>query len=260
MFEGKIDMKKVNMMMGAFVALALTVVVSGCLTRGETYTKTQNTDGSYTESRASIFGTGDKASQVAAEGMFADGTADALGAGFKSANASQTSTGIDGTLAGMGQMFIGMAQLASTFQSMQSGGILPITTATAASSDTAVTPAASTVTTAATKNNTAMASGDGLPEIVILGNKSTCSLCNKLWAALDVPALMAATGASVIDADKTDNPTVYTERRISGAMDWPYVRIYKSGKVVSEFSGRGLTQETLLALACNALGTCADTK
>ena len=238
----------------------MIIAMSGCGTVAYTVSEKTSPDGTKTYTKAKVFGFGDKASEIAASGMFSDGSDDALGSGFKDANASQKSTGIDGTLAGMGQMFIGMAQLASTFQSMQTGGILPVKTATSVpivSQDTSGPSAEATIA----KNNTVMLGVPSTSEIVILGNKSTCSLCRALWGKLDVTALSAATGASVIDADEIANPSAYKERRISGTdWTWPFVRIYSDGKVVSEFSGRGLTQETLLAKACEALGTCAPTK
>ena len=100
-------MKK--LMMLASVA-AVAGMVAGCFTSATAYTETKHADGSVTVSKVKVLGTGDKASQIASEGLFADGTASDLGAGVKTASASQTSTGIDGTLAGLGTVLQGMAQ------------------------------------------------------------------------------------------------------------------------------------------------------
>ena len=99
-------MKK--MMMFAAV-LAAVGMVAGCFTSATAYTEKTNPDGTKTVSRVSVIGTGDKASQVAAEGLFADGTQDDLGAGVKTASANQKSTGIDGTLKGVGDLLGGIA-------------------------------------------------------------------------------------------------------------------------------------------------------
>jgi hypothetical protein len=99
-------MKK--MMMFAAV-LAAVGMVAGCFTSATAYTEKTNPDGTKTVSRVSVIGTGDKASQVAAEGLFADGAADDLGAGVRTASANQTSTGIDGTLRGVGDLLGGIA-------------------------------------------------------------------------------------------------------------------------------------------------------
>lgn len=88
----------------------LLAFVSGCFTAAGAWTEKTYPDGTRTVSKVHIVGTGDKASQVAAEGMFADGTAEDLGAGVKKANASQESTGIEGTLKGLGSLLQGLGQ------------------------------------------------------------------------------------------------------------------------------------------------------
>lgn len=89
--------------------LAAVGMLAGCFTSATAYTEKTNPDGTKTVSRVSVIGTGDKASQVAAEGLFADGAADDLGAGVKTASANQKSTGIDGTLKGVGDLLGGIA-------------------------------------------------------------------------------------------------------------------------------------------------------
>jgi len=93
-------MKKLMML----ASVAAVGMVAGCFTSATAYTEKTNPDGTKTVSRVSVIGTGDKASQVAAEGLFADGAADDLGAGVKTASANQKSTGIDGTLQGVGDL------------------------------------------------------------------------------------------------------------------------------------------------------------
>ena len=122
------------------VLMCSMMFLAGCFTRAKAYTKTMDKDGNVlTESVVSIVGTGDKASEVAAEGLFADGTKEDLGAGVKSAKAAQTSTGIDGTLAGMGTLMQGMAQFMAASQGVKAPAKAAVVSSTASSaSDTDV--------------------------------------------------------------------------------------------------------------------------
>ena len=94
-------MKKMMMFAAALAAVGM---VAGCFTSATAYTKKTAPDGTVTESRISVTGTGDKASQVAAEGLYADGAPDDLGAGVKTASASQQSTGIAESFRAFGDM------------------------------------------------------------------------------------------------------------------------------------------------------------
>jgi hypothetical protein len=95
-------MKKLSIMTMATALMALACV-SGCVS-AKAFTKVKNPDGTQTESSAAVWGWGDKASQLAAEGLFADGTVEDLGAGFKTTSASQESTGIAQTLTALTQL------------------------------------------------------------------------------------------------------------------------------------------------------------
>lgn len=108
-------MKKLMTIAGLFAVLA---AMTGCLTRASAHTKkTVYSDGRVVyESYTSIIGTGDKASEVAGDGMFADGTEEDLGAGFKKGSANQQSTGIKETLEGVGALIGPIAQLAAASQ------------------------------------------------------------------------------------------------------------------------------------------------
>jgi len=113
-------MKK--LMMTAAV-LAACGMVAGCFTAATAWTERTNPDGTKTVSKVRVIGTGDKASEVAAEGLFADGTTDDLGAGVKTASANQQSTGIKETLEGMGVLLSGLGSLMARPQvlSVQAG-------------------------------------------------------------------------------------------------------------------------------------------
>ena len=54
-------------------------------------------------------------------------------------------------------------------------------------------------------------------------------------------------GVSVIDAGRQGtNAAVYAAKRPIGAFVYPLVRVYANGALVGEFSGRGLTQSSLV--------------
>lgn len=112
-------MKTLICCVAAFAACACLV---GCFTSAVALTERTHPDGTVTVSRISVIGTGDRASQVAAEGMFADGTLEDLGAGVKHAAAAQESTGIQGAFAGMGSLLQGMSQFVATTQGFPVAG------------------------------------------------------------------------------------------------------------------------------------------
>ena len=121
-----------------FAALAAVVgMVAGCFTSATAYTKKTAPDGTVTESKVKIVGTGDKASQIAAEGLFADGAADDLGAGVKNASATQQSTGIKETLEGMGVLLTGIGTLVAKTQGIPTASAAVPESSASGSSDTA---------------------------------------------------------------------------------------------------------------------------
>ena len=101
-------MKKMMMFAAMLAAVGM---VAGCFTSATAYTETKHADGSVTVSRVNVIGTGDKASEIAAEGLFADGTQEDLGAGVKTASANQQSSGVKETLEGMGVLLGGLGSL-----------------------------------------------------------------------------------------------------------------------------------------------------
>ena len=164
-------MKKAMM----FAALAAVVgMVAGCFTSATAYTKKTAPDGTVTESNVKIVGTGDKASQIAAEGLFADGASDDLGAGVKTASASQQSTGIKETLEGMGVLLTGIGQLVAKTQ-----GIPMASSAASGATLDADTLEASVETVAAASGYGGIPGTDG---IGVYG-QPTCSRCRAYKAA-----------------------------------------------------------------------------
>ena len=158
-------MKKMMM----FAALAAVAgMTAGCFTSAVAFTKKTAPDGTVTESKVKIVGTGDKSSQIAAEGLFADGAKDDLGAGVKNASATQQSTGIKETLEGMGVLLTGIGQLVAKTQG------IPI------ASSAAFSATANADTLEASSETSAAASGyGGIPGTDGIGvyGQPTCSRC-----------------------------------------------------------------------------------
>lgn len=180
-------MKRVMMMVAA---VSVCGMLAGCFTSAIAYTETTHADGSVTVSKVKVVGTGDKASQVAAEGLFADGTADDLGAGVKTASASQTSTGIDGTLAGLGTVLQGMSQFMAASQGagIAGNGTQSASVATRPPLGVSVSSAMSVATGAILSGKVAEAKAAGKTLVVIAGSPD-CSYCTSLDAALNGSAL-----------------------------------------------------------------------
>ena len=166
-------MKKMMMFAAMLAAVGMA---AGCFTSATAYTETKHADGSVTVSKVKVIGTGDKASQVAADGLFADGTQEDLGAGVKTASANQKSTGIDGTLQGVGDLLGGIAAV------MQAYPAVP--TAAAGAAQTSAVDGGYTFA-AATTYDTAPTEYNGVPGENGIGvyGKSGCGRCAAYAAA-----------------------------------------------------------------------------
>ena len=113
---GMNERKTMKKLISVAAMLAAVGMVAGCFTSATAYTETKHADGSVTVSRVKVIGTGDKASEIAADGLFADGTQEDLGAGVKTASATQQSTGVKETLEGMGVLLGGLGSLMARSQ------------------------------------------------------------------------------------------------------------------------------------------------
>ena len=172
-------MKKMMMFAAALTACMMMMTAAGCFTSATAYTETKHADGSVTVSKVKVIGTGDKASQVAADGLFADGTQEDLGAGVKTASANQKSTGIDGTLKGVGDLLGGIAAVMRAYPAVPSANTDPaVPTVTAAVDGGYTFAAATTYDTAPTEYN-------GVPGENGIGvyGKSGCGRCAAYAAA-----------------------------------------------------------------------------
>ena len=245
--------------------VAALAAVTGCFTAASAHTKKTTKDGSVIESYVSVVGTGDKVSQIAAEGMFADGTEEDLGSGFKKANASQQSTGIAETLGGVGTLLGNVAKVVAASQGVPTAtAVAPqaveaetsVAQPTASSEPAVVTAPVAAAAPAPPKTVTGAATA---PKIVIFGNRATCSFCKGLWNAID-PAVLSVDlcGATVVDADKTDNPAVYAASRPGTAFQYPLVIVYdETGKAVGQFTARNFTQSAFEAKVRELVPSCA---
>ena len=243
-------MKRVMMTVAAVSACGM---LAGCFTSATAWTERTNPDGTKTVSKVKVVGTGDKASEIAAEGLFADGTASDLGAGVRTASASQTSTGIDGTLAGLGTVLQGMAQFMAA---AHVAGIAGNGTQSASVASEAGGAQSIAEIVRGPSGDRSAVSGVGGATVAIIGNRKTCAYCRTLWAGIDAAALSdAVCGAAVIDADAAANPAEYQARRPSGAFGYPLIRVFGAdGKLAGEFSGRGLTQADIAARVNTLIG------
>ena len=237
-------MKRVMMMVAAVSACGM---LAGCFTSATAYTETTHADGSVTVSKVKVVGTGDKASEIAAEGLFADGTASDLGAGVRTASASQTSTGIDGTLAAAGNLFAQGVQ--AGMAAAHVAGIAGNGTQSASVAPEAGGAQSISEIVRGPSGDRSAVSGVGGATVAIIGNRRTCAYCRTLWAGIDAAALSAAVcGAAVIDADTTANADEYAKYKPDGPFAYPLIRVYGAdGKLAGEFSGRGLTQAAIIA-------------
>lgn len=222
-------------------ACALLMCNSGCFTSATAFTKTTNPDGTIIQSKVSIIGTGDKASQIAAEGLFADGAPDDLGAGVKTANATQESTGIQGALAGIGVLMQGMAQVMGVYRDGSIDTAVPIVEGGTSGGSSA--PAIGNTG----KPPKTVVHGEGGATIAILGNRTTCSYCRALWAKIDTEVLAEQLGMSVIDADANDAPTDYAKYRPKERFNYPLIVVLDAnGVVVNSFVARNMSQEQII--------------
>lgn len=111
--------------------------------------------------------------------------------------------------------------------------------------------------------------------VVILGNRTTCSYCKKLWgitSADKTPAQKMAkvemtlsairnilTGADVVDADYVESSVVYKKYRPSGGFQWPTcVILNDNGKAIGKFVARNMTVSTFTKKVLKICPSCDD--
>ena len=237
-------MKK--LMMLASVA-AVAGMVAGCFTSATAYTETKHTDGSVTVSKVKIIGTGDKASQVAAEGLFADGTADDLGAGVKTASASQTSTGIDGTLNGVANILLGVERLVAVKQGTQTGQVV-----TRPPLGVSVSSSTSVATGAILSGKVAEAKAAGKPLVVVAGSPD-CSYCTSLDAALNGSALPSR--SDIVLVRETAPWASNSALAWTGGGDAPVVRVTRWNADGTELCNTKLNRPNVAEIEA-AIGAC----
>lgn len=237
-------MKK--LMMLASVA-AVAGMVAGCFTSATAYTETKHADGSVTVSKVKIIGTGDKASQVAAEGLFADGTQEDLGAGVRTASATQQSTGIDGTLNGLANILLGVERLVAVKQGTQTGQVV-----TRPQLGVGVSSSVSVATGAILSGKVAEAKAAGKPLVVVAGSPD-CSYCTSLDAALNGSALPSR--SDIVLVRETAPWASNSALAWTGGGDAPIVRVTRWNADGTELCNTKLNRPNVAEIEA-AIGAC----
>lgn len=234
--------------------LAAVGMVAGCFTSATAYTETTHADGSVTVSKVKVVGTGDKASEIAAEGLFADGTADDLGAGVKTASASQTSTGIDGTLAGLGTVLQGMAQFMAASQGAGIAGNGTQSASVVARPPLGVSGSSSVsvATGAILSGKVAEAKAAGKTLVVIAGSPD-CSYCTSLDAALNGSALPSR--SDIVLVRETAPWASNSALAWTGGGDAPVVRVTRWNADGTESCDTKLNRPNVAEIEA-AIGAC----
>ena len=244
-------MKRVMMMVAAVSACGM---LAGCFTSATAYTETTHADGSVTVSKVKVVGTGDKASEIAAEGLFADGTADDLGAGVRTASASQTSTGIDGTLAGLGTVLQGMAQFmaAAHVAGIAGNGTQSASVASRPPLGVGVSSSVSVATGAILSGKVAEAKAAGKTLVVIAGSPD-CPYCTSLDAALNGSALPSR--SDIVLVRETAPWASNSALAWTGGGDAPVVRVTRWNADGTESCDKKLNRPNVAEIEA-AIGAC----
>lgn len=267
-------MNKATFGLMAVMAIAL-LTMSGCATKATAIAKKIVHPDGTTEyySETSIMSTGDKASEVAADGMFADGTEEDLGSGFKKASGKQESTGIEGTLKGMGDFMTGFARALEAAKGVPSGSSAsqPVIQGAPAEAVDGSAPVGKAynlspaTTTAAIPDYAAMSTKiaeaklSGKPLVVIAGSP-TCGYCSTLKDLLDADT--AFTGRDDIVLYRETNAwTINAALSFTGGGPAPIVRVVKydvkTGKAVCDTT---LNRPKTVAEIADAINTCSPPK
>ena len=246
-------MKKMMMFAAMLAAVGM---VAGCFTSATAYTETTHADGSVTVSKVKVLGTGDKASEIAAEGLFADGTQEDLGAGVKTASAAQTSTGIDGTLAGLGTVLQGMAQFmaAAHVAGIAGNGTQSASVASRPQLGVGVSSSVSVATGAILSGKVAEAKAAGKTLVVIAGNPD-CPYCASLDAALNGSALPSR--SDIVLVRETAPWARNSALAWTGGGDAPIVRVTRWNADGTELCNTKLNRPNVAEIEA-AIGACAE--
>jgi len=237
-------------------AVSACGMLAGCFTSATAYTETKHTDGSVTVSKVKVVGTGDKASDIAAEGLFADGTQEDLGAGVKTASAAQTSTGIDGTLAGLGTVLQGMAQFmaAAHVAGIAGNGTQSASVASRPQLGVGVSSSVSVATGAILSGKVAEAKAAGKTLVVIAGNPD-CPYCASLDAALNGSALPSR--SDIVLVRETAPWASNSALAWTGGGDAPVVRVTRWNTDGTESCDKKLNRPNVAEIEA-AIGACAE--
>ena len=249
-----------------FIAATLSLLTfTACFTSASARTKKIAPDGTVTESCVKLIGTGDKASQIAAEGMLADGTDADFSAGVRNAAAEQKSTGIDGALKGLSELMIGAAQFAQAIQNAKTGAALAQIQSTQPSiciPESEVVSEVPDITGAlptedfagvSLKAKIAEAKSTGKPLIVIAGNTG-CGYCTKLDSLLNASPEIVG-NSDYIFYRETSPWATNKAAKWTGNGKFPVLRVtrWADGKIVCD---KKVNRPTSIADITEAIGNC----
>ena len=239
------------------ILLSIMGLLVGCFTAATARTTKTMPDGTVTESYVRVMGTGDKVSQMAAEGLFADGTDEDLGAGVKKASASQQSTGIDGTLNGLGQLMTGMAKFMAATQGGRVPGVpaLPPAASQDESADVADTSVAPDGIIAA---KAAEAKAAGKPLVVIAGNTG-CGYCSTLDAKISADKTFLAR-TDIVLYRETSPWSSNQAAKWTGGGKFPVMRITEWDSAGNVTCDKTVNRPQSIADIDAALGSCVAPK
>ena len=258
------------------LVLVACLMSTGCGTVAASgYAKRTDPNGVTSEARYRAIGLGEK-SAMALEGLGIDGDAEAPGVFLQKGNTEQDTTQLMRSLIQLGAILGPIVQQRFASNTQQQTGVstdsIDENSATSAGCQSFTQANTGNPLKAATQNSVAnpvavksadrsIDGGEGSPTIVILGNRAACGYCKILWSTVDFGAVSSdLCGASVVDADLTDNPEVYKALRPKDtAWSYPLIMVYNEKKgFAGKFVARNMSQAAIIAKVKGLVPSCAS--
>ena len=275
-FQKMVALKGVpSCIVGSLTMMILGLVLVACLmstgcgtVAASGYAKRTDPNGVTSEARYRAIGLGEK-SAMALEGLGIDGDAEAPGVFLQKGNTEQDTTKLMQSLIQLGailgpimqQRFATAGQQQTGASSATSSGYQSFTQANTGNplkTGTQNSVSGSVVVKSADRS---IDGGEGSPTVVILGNRAACGYCKTLWSTVDFGAVSSdLCGASVVDADLTDNPEVYKASRPKDtAWSYPLIMVYNEKKgFAGKFVARNMSQAAIIAKVKELVPSCAS--
>ena len=240
------------------LVLVVCLMSTGCGTVGARgYAERTGPDGVVTRAAYTAIGFGEK-SAMALEGLGIDGDAEAPGVFLQKGDTEQDTTKLMQSLIQLGAILGPIVQQRfATAGQQQTGVSTDSIDGTSATSTQNIVGNPVVVKSA----DRSIDGGEGSPTIVILGNRAACGYCKTLWSTVDFGAVSSdLCGASVVDADLTDNPEVYKASRPKDtAWSYPLIMVYNEKKgFAGKFVARNMSQAAIIAKVKELVPSCAS--